>query len=281
MRVAEATEPLIENLERDPEGEVRTEAARALGRIGSRSAVEPLIRCFKAQGYPELDHFAGNIGYGPWWEVQRQALAALGEIGDARAAQPVIEALADEDSEDLQESAFRVLARLDSAGAKALLIGQLKTGGRLARRRAARALAALPELRGARAGFPAEFVPPLLDALLDPDGAVRIEAARALAASGEATALVPLTLLLGDPQAEVRSELVSLLAAMSGERVLEQLHALLGEPDPALRRGVARVLGDIGDARSAVPLSALLETRDPDLLYEIVCALGKFARPGA
>ena len=281
MRVAEATGALIENLERDPEGEVRSEAAKALGRIGSRTAVEPLISCFKAKGYPELDHFAGNIGFGPWWEVQRQALAALGEIGDERAAQPVIEALADDDSEDLQETAFRVLARLNGTQAKALLIGQLKTGNRQARRRAARFLAALSELRGVRAGFPPEFIPPLLDALLDPEAAVRIEAARALAASGEPTALVPLTLLLGDPEAEVRREVVSLLAAMRDERVLKRLHALLGEPDPALKRSVARVLGDIGDARSAAPLSALLETGDADLLYEIVCALGKIARPGA
>jgi HEAT repeat protein len=281
MRVAEATPALIENLERDPEGAVRSEAAKALGRIGSSAAVEPLIRCFKAQGYPELDHFAGNIGYGPWWEVQSQALAALGELGDERATQPVIEALADEDAEDLQESAFRVLARLNSAQAKVLIIGQLKAGGHLARRRAAKALAALAELRGTGAGFPPEFVSPLLDALLDPDAAVRIEAARALAGSGEPVALVPLTLLLGDPQPEVRTEIVSLLAAMGGERVLERLHSLLAEPNPALQRSVARALGEIGDARSALPLSALLETGDADLLYEAVHALGRIARAGA
>lgn len=280
MRVAEAIEALVGNLEGDPAGEVRIEAVKALGRIGSAEAVEPLIRCFRAKGYPGVDELSGSSAYGPWWEVQSQALEALGTLGDARAAASVIEALHSDGCEDLQDSAFRILARLDSAQAGEFLIRQLKEGARLTRRRAARALAKLPELRGAGAEMPACFVQPLLDALLDVDASVRIEAARALAASAHPVAAVPLTLLLTDPDAEVRKEVAALFAGMRAGSALERLHAMLAESDVALRKRVVRVLGDIGDPASIVPLSTLFDATDEDLVYEIVCALGKIGYRG-
>ncbi len=284
MRITEAVAPLIGNLEQDPEGEVRIEAVKALSKLGSRRAIEPLIRCIRANGYPELDQFAEDLGdgmgYGPWWEVQSQALRALGEIGDAHAAGSVIETLENDDYEDLQETGFRVLARLNNKKAKAFLIEQLKTGKTLTRRRAVQALASLPELRGRRPALPAEFLNPLTSALMDPESSVRIAAARALAGSKDPSILVPLTLLLNDPEVEVRKEVATLFGKMRGKEVLNRLHPLLAERDPHLKRRVASVLGEIGDPASAEPLMALLATDDHDLLYEAIGALGKLELPG-
>ncbi len=284
LRVAEATDPLIGNLEQDPVGDVRIEVVKALSRIGSKDTLEPLVRCFKADGYPELDQLAEDLGdgmgYGPWWEVQSQALSALGEIGDARATEPVIETLEQEDYEDLQESGFRVLARLNNKKAKAFLIEKLQTGKTLARRRAAQALAGLPELRGRGGELPAEFLNPLINALVDAEPSVRVAAARALGGSENPIAVVPLALLLTDADSEVRREVAALLGSMQGKRVLDRLQPLLADPDPHLKRRVAGVLGEIGDPTSVPPLSALLASEDEDLLYEIVCALGKIGRRG-
>ncbi|MFQ5757036.1 MAG: HEAT repeat domain-containing protein [Acidiferrobacterales bacterium] len=280
MHVVEATEPLIGNLENDPEGEVRIAAVRALSEIRSKKAVEPLICCFRADGYPELDQLVDDMEYGTCWEVQAQALHALGEIGDQRATVPVMEALENEDYEDLQENGFHVLARLNTGKAQEFLLTQLKAGTRLGRRRAAEALAALPELRRERPELSPELLTGLTDALMDPDSSVRVYAARALGGSRNPLVVVPLTLLLTDPDPEVRKEVATLLGQMRGREVVERLHSLLTEPDPKVKQQIARVLGDIGDPASLAPLSQLLDTKDDDLLYEVVQALGKTGVPG-
>ena len=275
MQVAEAMKPLTGNLENDPDGDVRIEAVKALSKIGSKKAVEPLIRCFKADGYPELDQMVDDAEYGACWEIQAQALNALGEIGDQRATEPVMEALENEDYEDLQESGFRVLAQLNNDKTKQFLLTQLREGHRLARRRAAQAMTALPALRGKSKRLPRELLTALTDALVDKDPSVRAYAARALGESREAMAVVPLTLLLTDPDLEVRKEVATLLGKMRGVEVVDRLHPLLDQGDSRLKRQIVRVLGDIGDPASLAPLNALLDTEDQDLLYEVVEALGE------
>jgi HEAT repeat protein len=275
MHVVEAMESLIGNLENDPDGDVRIEAVKALSQMGSKKAVAPLIRCFKADGYPELDQMVDDVEYGACWEVQAQALNALGEIGDQRATAPVMEALEDEEYEDLQESGFRVLAQLNNDKTKHFLLTQLREGGRLARRRAAQAMTALPGLRGKSGHLARELLTALTDALVDKDASVRAYAAHALGKSGDAMAVVPLTLLLNDPDLEVRKEVATLLGKMRGAEVVDRLHPLLDHGDSRLKRQIVRVLGDIGDPASLAPLSALLDTEDQDLLYEVVEALGE------
>jgi HEAT repeat protein len=280
LQVTEAVDPLLGNLENDPEGDVRIEAVKALSRIRSKKAVEPLIRCFKADGYPELDQMVDDAEYGACWEVQSQALNALGEIGDQRATEPVMEALEDEDYEDLQESGFRVLAQLNTGKAQEFLLTQLKAGGRLARRRAAQALAALPEMRGKSKNLPRELLNALTNALVDTDRSVRIYAARVLGESRSPLVVVPLTLLLTDADTEVRKEAATVLGKMRGREVVDRLHSLLAEPDPSLKRQIVQVLGDASHPTSLEPLSALLDAEDDDLLYEVVRALGGIGVPG-
>lgn len=77
-----ATTPLIELLE-DPEWRVRGAAAWALGRIGNKRAVEPLIKSL-------LEDESGFVRSG--------AANALGAIGDERAVEPLKKATKDESS---------------------------------------------------------------------------------------------------------------------------------------------------------------------------------------
>jgi HEAT repeat protein len=91
-----AVDPLITKLkDRDEDQDVRTAAAKALGKIGN-SAVNPLIAVLT-----NSDNFAN-----------RAAAIALGEIGDARAIDPLIAVLKCEGHYATRETAANVLEKL-------------------------------------------------------------------------------------------------------------------------------------------------------------------------
>ena len=71
--------PLLENLEKDPEGEVRIEVVKALSRISSPQTVERLIHCFREDGYPELDYLVDDLEFNACWEVQSSLMDALAQ----------------------------------------------------------------------------------------------------------------------------------------------------------------------------------------------------------
>ncbi|GIJ69919.1 HEAT repeat domain-containing protein [Virgisporangium ochraceum] len=80
--------------------EVRVRAARALGRLGPRSALAPLLEAVEP-GHPR--------------QLRAEAAKALGELGAPSAAQPLAALLADDDHEVAHESA-RALLKLGMAG---------------------------------------------------------------------------------------------------------------------------------------------------------------------
>jgi HEAT repeat protein len=285
MKVEQAALPLLENLEKDPEGEVRIEVVKALSRISSPETVERLIQCFKEDGYPELDYMVDDLEFNACWEVQSNLMDALAEIGDSRAVEPLIEVLGEDGYEDLQESGYQALAKLSGGRAREFLLKQLKQGNALARRRAARALIDLPELHiageSAQTLIPSEILTGLTNALADTDSGVRINAARALAASGSAEVVGPITQLLNDPDMEVRAEVATILAATRGRDIVAHLHQLLIEDNLDLRKRIIRVLGEIGEPSSLKPVSFFLDDSDKDLVYEVVVALANIGIAGA
>ena len=286
MKVTQAALPLLQNLEKDPEGEVRIEVVKALSRISSPQTVERLIHCFREDGYPELDYMVDDLEFNACWEVQSSLMDALAEIGDSRAVEALIEVLESEGYEDLQESGFRALAKLSGDTARKFLLKQLQQGGALARRRAASALGDLPELRSiatepAKAAIPADVLTALTRALADTDPGVRINVAQALAAEGSAAAVVPITQLLNDPDIEVRGEVAAILASIRGRDIVGRLHQLLVEDNRDLRRRIVKVLGEIGEPLSLKPVGFFLDDSNPDLVYEVVVALANIGIAGA
>jgi len=94
----------------DPDHEVREEAARALGRIGSPDAVEALLE---------------RLG-DPHSAIRPQAARALGQIGDPRAVPTLVEGLASR-SEEVQEACAQALGAIggrDSVGRLMRLLGE-------------------------------------------------------------------------------------------------------------------------------------------------------------
>ncbi len=275
-----AVPDLVESLLNDPEGEVRIEAARALAKLGAPQAVEPLIRCLREDGLPQLDLSIDDMEFGDSLEVQSQALNALGDIGDPRATTPVVEILSDPDYEDLQETGFEVLSKLDDSRARAFLLEQLAGGSKpLARRRAAHALGALAHSDSKSEG-PGAVVLALINALLDVDPTVRISAGQALAEVKHPVVTVPLTLLLTDLDSQVKVAAADILVRTHAPGVVERLLEMLSDAGLELKVEITRLLGDSGDPKTVPVLRNLLTTEDERLRYQVVTALGALGRPG-
>ena len=102
-----AVRDIIRRLD-DPDGEVREEAARALGRIASADAVEPLIRHLRERTST----------------IRAYAARSLGRIGDARAVPWLIQELTNQ-SEELAEACCQALGRMGAREARRPLLDLL------------------------------------------------------------------------------------------------------------------------------------------------------------
>jgi HEAT repeat protein len=282
LRLVGAVKPLVEILRGDAEGSVRLQAVSALIRIGSTDVVAPLIHCLEHEGYPELDVVTHDLDFRAAWEIHARALAGLGEIGDARAVAPILALVESGAYQDLEESAFRALARIGTNEARRGLLRQLRSGGRTARRRAAAALAGLLADEGDRGNDLTAVRDDLVRALGDPEPTVRAAAARALAGCDERAVVIPLAALLADPEFPVREAAVGALAKTGkGNLAMGHLHEILRGNDEDLKRVVASALAEIGDETSTVALLPLLEAGDSELVVEAIRAIGRIGVAGA
>lgn len=97
-----------------------------------------------------------------------------------------------------------------------------------------------------------EFVPPLMDMLVEPDPAVRSAAARALVTYPDQGVLEKLLAVARDRQREqdVRLEVIEALRRVVGRRSVEALVDLLSDPSPAIRTAAADSLSSLTNIRS-------------------------------
>ena len=124
---------------KEPEGEVRSAAALALGSIGDARAVERLLDCLDPAKEPE-------------GEVRSAAVRALRSIGDARAVGPLLDRLdpAKEPDESVRWAAAVALWSIDDARAVGPLLDRLdpkNESHRSVRSAAARALRSIGDAR--------------------------------------------------------------------------------------------------------------------------------------
>jgi len=183
-----AVEPLLTAL-CDPSDIVREHAARALAAIGDPAAVEPLIRALADETR----------------EVRSQAVRSLGELRDPRAVEPLVGMFTDED-EYLRDCAAEALASIGDRASFEPLVRMMGDESSDVRRTVAAAL---------RAVGGTDAVPHLVRALGDPDSGVRWQAASALADLADARAAEPLKTALSDPDRNVRNEVARALARVA------------------------------------------------------------------
>jgi HEAT repeat protein len=185
-----------------PTSDVRRRAAQALGQIGDKRAVEPLLHVL-AQDQDGV--------------VRWVAALALGELAEESAIPALVNALTDEDW-NAASAAGKALVRIGKPAVGPLIERLLDPDYRV-RRHAAQALSEIADSRATQ---------PLIAALEDEDSWVRFSAAEGLGAigAGDNSVVDTLIRLLGDEDSEVRGVAVVALGKLGNPRALPALEQL-------------------------------------------------------
>ena len=297
-----AVEPLIRTLEYENRYTVytRKEAAKALGQIKDKRAVEPLCRALKdeiVEVRKEAINALGRIGEpgveslcqalkDENYEVRKEAIKALGRIGEP-GVESLCQALKDENYE-VQKEAAKALGQIKDKGAVEPLIPALGDESHVVREGAAKALRtigwepkddvertwyliAMGEWKElARIGEPA--VEPLCRALKDEIVEVRKEAAKALGQIGE-PGVESLCQALKDENYEVQKEAINALGQI-GEPGVESLCQALKDENYEVQKEAAKALGQIKDKGAVEPLLRCLENESGWEAVEALVMIG-------
>lgn len=193
-------------------------AANALGDIGSKKAVKPLLQALKD----------------PDFNVRRCAALALGKIGDP-SVRPALEKLAKEDPfawSDPQTGAVHYLVREDALQAIVKLPGQTA-----------------PDTKKQLASPPAKAPPEKIAPALEKFRANQPVAYPELVALGE-SAVGELSQILADKKLKVeqRFTAANLLGDIKSKQAIKPLLESLKDPEFNVRRCAALALGKIGDS---------------------------------
>lgn len=209
--------------------EIREEAARALGELGDRRAVNPLIRVL-----------SDDNRY-----VRREAAKSLGKIGDEKAIPALITALKDEDRYGREGAA----EGLGEMGEKAYpsLIHAMKDDDWHVRMGASIALRIIGNKDALRV---------LIPAMNDENRFVRREVIKSLGRIGDHSVIDTLISALSDPDRSVRLRAVSALSKCNDKRVIEPLINALNDEDSGVRLRVIRALEEIDDPRAIEALNS-------------------------
>jgi HEAT repeat protein len=184
---------------------------------------------------------------------------------------PLLDAIADDDDEAAEEAIMSLSAR--NGDALPLLMELSQSPDHDRRWWAVRGFAEVGEEYADRRG---QVIPALLEALGDPDDAIRCVAALALGQLKATSSIPALTLLLADPSGWVRSAAADGLAMM-GETAVPALGEALQDDRDGVRVRAAYALSKIRSVRSARWLFPALN--DPNYIvhtyaYETLDAMG-------
>ena len=133
-----AAGPLMESLLGDPCDDVKLNAIAALARLRDPKLTPWLIRLLKGRDeelvWDETEFH--ETGWDDWTDIQIKAIEALGELGAIEAVQDIAAAIDDEFGQDLTDAGFKALAKLGTPGVETL-VRYLADGDERQRRRVA------------------------------------------------------------------------------------------------------------------------------------------------
>jgi HEAT repeat protein len=286
-----------------PSTEAQLWAVEALGRLGDKSAADPLIKTLEQQ-HMHIEHIEREALYiheikgciGGWSEANKRRIQlflkiieSLGKLGDKRGIQPLINLLTSK-HEEVRLQAVKALAELGEPHWPAAY--SKLTLGRHGDKRIVPALMkafgddpsddadiieALGMLGDPRA---VELLLPLLDSK---EKDTRCKAAKSLGQIGDERALAPLMKMLDDTDRIVQYCAVIALGYLGDTRAVEPLIDVMNRRYPGMRYTTSQdyyaaySLGEIGDKRAVEPLIAVLENEKQviDMRFSAARALGK------
>lgn len=234
---SQASKILINAIE-ELQGGVRAHCIIALGKLGDKQAVEPLLRVLSDDSFCYLAAWALgqledkravepliNLLNDTDWFIRSGAVKALGNIGDDRAVEPLSRIMNNNREEwDVCRDASNSLGQLGEAALQ-----------------------------------------PLLQSLQDDDAETRFFAANALGKLGLSQAVDSLIPALQDSDANVRLAAAGALGEIGDDRATHPLMAALNDEDFRIRRSVVWTLGKIGDDRATDVLITVLNNEHEDM----------------
>jgi HEAT repeat protein len=293
VKASPALPALIRSLD-DSDDEVRAKSAAALGRLGDRRAISPLLDRLLSDpapfvrvriastlgqfGGPEVvDRLVRALGDSAWW-VRMRGVEALEQIG-LIAEGPLVLALNDSDPEIRQRAAVS----LERLGLSATLLRRIEDGHRVEE-----ALSTLAQLAAAgtreliaelllHPSLPVrttvisairEARRPDLSAELgqvatrDPDPAARRAAFEALRCTRTRPALTAGLTGVADPDPEVRIAALKLLGEAGHRGDIEVVRTQAENAEPRVRAAAVRTLGSIGARGVQADLSRAMTDRE-------------------
>ena len=253
---------------------IRIYAARALGRIGDRRAVEPLAKILSREVVREGSDMPSQVSF------LSTVADSLGEIGDSRAVTPLIQALYHKEQTvrtgaakapqppvpvgGIRTSAAEALLKLDVTGAEGELVQALQNVSEDVLPYVARMLG------NARAQTAVE---PLIRLMQTSKGETRKEAAAALGNIRDTKAVAPLIEVLNDPFPSVRKSSAVALGKIGDKSAIEPLKPLLKDSNEGVQLAATVALNTIGDNSTKELLEKLLnedyDNEACDLLVEL------------
>ncbi|MFW6172456.1 MAG: phosphoglycerate kinase, partial [Elusimicrobiota bacterium] len=263
----ETVESLIRDL-KNKDIDVRIRAARTLGRIGSKKAVDPLIEIL----IDESDNDKKNL------ELYLTVVETLGIIGDERAVKPLIEEISDMDFL-VREKVIKSLGMIKDKRAEKPIINALKDNNVEVRISAAEALGELEsrkavvplieQLRNAEVNRKEEEsrvnsqeniekAKRKKDEIKEKYKRFRESIAQALGEIGDKRAVKPLTEFLNDDNKIVRERVAEALIEIGD---ISGLTSVLKRGDFEYRVRAAEKLGEIGNERAIIPLTIAFNDR--------------------
>lgn len=231
---------------------IRTAAVEALGQIKTEAAITALITSLQDKNS----------------SVRWYATIALGQIHCEKAIPALITVLLKDKKDSVRRGAASALAKIGSEVAISFLIRELQDKNSDIRVTAA---SALSEANSERA------IITLIKLLKDKDPFIRRTAVKSLAkAEGEA-AIPTLIQALEDEESSVRHAAVWTLAEAKDEAVIPNLIKALEDEDYSVRLAAVSVLGEKNSIVSIYPLITALQDDNDSVRYYAIEALGKIA----
>ncbi len=272
VKAKQAVPFLIQIINQPADPNIKTVAVEALGEIGDRSAVKPLLSVLKEDlwlAYPaimalgKLKDAVATLSLTKLLTdeaLRMPTIEALGSIADARGIQSLGQVLS-EGSEEEQVEAVKALAKIIEAGTDPQLPGIERSMVR-------------DEFREV---FEEKKLGTVLAKLLAREEEVQGAALRLVAEVGKPTSALPYLAILLRKGFERRLALEALqkMARFSPTEVFTSLKNWLGRREVALKSAAAFILGELVPDDSVPLLIPLLEDPSPEVRREAALALGK------
>jgi HEAT repeat protein len=262
-----AVAPLCDALLKDPEVNVRYQAAVSLGELAHASAAKCLGKAMEDDEW-----------------VQFAVIEALAKIRDASSVNALVKAL-DKSSDLVASMIVEALGEIGNVKAVAMLIRRMDASPAVLRNKIVKAVLHIlggKSLTLLPAKDRGKFRDYLLAALSDDDPEIQDAAIRGLTFMGDDAASGEILRLAANMDPDAESErLEAAVNALASIGLTDSLRAGLTGPEPAARRIVVTALARIGGEKVSELLIAAYPEADAELRRDLVAALLEVAGPEA